>query len=122
MCAFTIKGNQIVILSTSQIIYLNSYTNCSSKEVIYHMSCECQKVYVGMCSRTVRTRIVEHRSKIRNQVIDAPLVANFLEKGHSDSDLKWSMITKLKHPQYHDTDINKALQHLEAFWITNLIQ
>ncbi|XP_062984533.1 protein shortage in chiasmata 1 ortholog [Elgaria multicarinata webbii] len=44
--------------------------------------------------RSVRTRLLEHRSKIKHQITEAPLVQHFMEMGHGCNDFKFLRVTR----------------------------
>lgn len=67
------EGSQIV-LPGGLTINLHSFYTCLTKGVVYLILCAGGSPYVGSMRHQVKTRILEHRSRIRLRVEDAPLL------------------------------------------------
>uniref|UniRef100_A0A803SUQ2 Reverse transcriptase domain-containing protein n=1 Tax=Anolis carolinensis TaxID=28377 RepID=A0A803SUQ2_ANOCA len=93
-------------------ITLRHFTTCASENVIYLIICPCKFLYVGMTSRALRTRIQEHKSRIRNGCTDSTLYTHFQEKAHSDESFKFFVIEKVK----PTGDNKRLLLQRESFW------
>lgn len=94
------------------------FVNCSSRNVIYFIKCSCGRAYVGYTKRMIRTRICEHRSRIRNHTQDAPLVAHFEQAGHSEEDFKFWIIEQIMGGP--GKDVQRSLLQKETQWIFKL--
>lgn len=118
--ALTLEGPSFTTPDNTYTINMKHHLNCGTKGVIYFVLCGGSKIYVGMNTKLVRTDIVEYLSKIKNRVMNAPLVSHFVEAGYSESDFKYCVINKLQKLVYHLINEKKALVHVEAFWIFTL--
>ncbi|XP_062837953.1 uncharacterized protein LOC134299335 [Anolis carolinensis] len=117
-CKFTNNVKEFIHPTLNMKIKLKNYTTCSSENVIYVLSCPCNKLYVGMTTRAIRIRIQEHRSRIRKGNTESTLYLHFKDNIHSCNDLKYLALEKLQTPI--NTDIKKLLLCREAFWIHKL--
>lgn len=99
---------------------LKSYSSCATKRTIYMVVCPCGLRYIGESMRAIKTRILEHKSKIKHAHLDAPLVDHFVSKGHRYDDFKFVVLEVIKTNKYDRKDIRKVLLKREAFWIYRL--
>lgn len=95
-------------------IKLQSFTNCGPKNVICFIIPPRELIYIWSPSRALRTRITEHKSKIRNNHLEAPLTAHFTEFGHNPEDLCCLAVETL--PRLPHKDTLKALHRRENVW------
>lgn len=65
----------------------------------------------------VTIRILEHRFRIRNCILEAPMVTRFIEKNHSPEELKFCVLYKFESRPYTSMDISKELFLKEAYFI-----
>ncbi|KAL2099357.1 hypothetical protein ACEWY4_005837 [Coilia grayii] len=113
---FTHKCQTFTHPSTGQKIDIKSRITCNSINVIYMIKCPCGQAYVGKTCRTLKTRISEHRSNIRNNNEKSPLAVHFKKLGHTLSSLRFIGIEQVKtHRRGGDTE-NQLLKR-ECFWI-----
>ena len=70
-----------------------------------------------MTTRKVRIRISEHRSTFRCRKDNTRLTRHYLEKGHSENDLKWAIIEKFKG---NTPNVAEKLLYYEQRWIFRL--
>ena len=75
---------------------------------------------MGQTSRPLRTRIIEHKSRIRNKILEAPLIAHFIQHGHSAESLTFFAIEVINNRALHYSNINDSLLKKEAIWIHKL--
>nr|XP_008114451.1 PREDICTED: uncharacterized protein LOC103279723 [Anolis carolinensis] len=68
VCVHSLNTKQFTHPTLRITIPLNSFTTCATDQVIYVLQCECNLLYVGMTTRSVRSRILEHRSRIKKQI------------------------------------------------------
>ena len=73
---------------------LRDFTNCNTPNVVYLIECPCGLRYVGMTSRKVKLRIIEHCSTIRCKKANTKMTTHFLELGHTPNDLHWTVIER----------------------------
>lgn len=118
MCAQTTRSKSIEI-GWHTPWQQRSFTNCKSKGVIYLITCPCTLRYVGMTTREVKTRLIEHKSCIRTKKLTAPLVNHFVKKGHKQEDFTWTILEKLTPPR-RGGDFGKMLLKREQLWIFRL--
>ncbi|XP_069506974.1 uncharacterized protein [Ambystoma mexicanum] len=114
-CASTVTGTSVVINGKNW--NLNHHTTCNTKNVIYGIICPCALTYIGRTSRPIKIRIGEHKSKIRNKIVSAPLVSHFVENNHDLNSLKWCVLEKV-----YGTDVNNTAVRLaqrEQWWMYN---
>lgn len=95
-------------------------TTCVTKMTIYALKCECEMVYVGSCWRALKVRIGEHRSRIKNRNIDAPLVPHFLEKNHAPDSFQFTVLEQLRPVKFNKINLYKRLLQRESYWIYQL--
>mgnify|MGYP002804506061 FL=1 len=96
---------------------LKSLTNCNSKNVIYAVWCPCNLIYIGQTTQKVKDHITQHKSRIKCKVDNAPLVAHFMDKGHTQEDIRWQVIESVVLPE-RGGHLPSLLQRLECRWIT----
>ena len=83
------------------------------------LKCPCGLSYIGKTSRALKTRIAEHRSTIRNNVITSPVAVHFNKAGHNVSTLRYTGIELVQSPR-RGGDVNNMLLKRELFWIHTL--
>ena len=89
-CKFTQDVKSVMINDIK--IDLKRFSNCNTKNVVYCINCPCKLFYIGQTGQAVKTRILQHRSRIKCKVQGAPLVSHFTELSHSENDLEWYVI------------------------------
>ncbi|XP_069476323.1 uncharacterized protein [Ambystoma mexicanum] len=94
-------------------------TNCNSSNVIYMITCPCDKRYIGMTTRPIKIRLAEHRSCIRTKKITAPMVEHFLAAKHTSADFTWTIIEKVSIPT-RGGNLQNLLFKREQLWIFRL--
>uniref|UniRef100_A0A803TWT5 Reverse transcriptase domain-containing protein n=1 Tax=Anolis carolinensis TaxID=28377 RepID=A0A803TWT5_ANOCA len=99
-------------------IQLRSFTTCITDQVIYVIQCPCGLLYVGMTSRSLKIRILEHRSRIKNKSSESTLYSHFLEKAHSYTSFTFCALEKITIKPHGD--VKRVLLQREAFWISKL--
>ena len=67
--------------------------------------------------RAVKTRILEHRSRIKNGVMEAPMVSHFKDMGHSHNDLCYVILKRFQSHPFNRINVEKSLLQMEAFVI-----
>nr|XP_060609685.1 uncharacterized protein LOC132761116 [Anolis sagrei ordinatus]XP_060609686.1 uncharacterized protein LOC132761116 [Anolis sagrei ordinatus]XP_060610145.1 uncharacterized protein LOC132761359 [Anolis sagrei ordinatus]XP_060610146.1 uncharacterized protein LOC132761359 [Anolis sagrei ordinatus]XP_060610703.1 uncharacterized protein LOC132761651 [Anolis sagrei ordinatus]XP_060610704.1 uncharacterized protein LOC132761651 [Anolis sagrei ordinatus]XP_060615565.1 uncharacterized protein LOC13276 len=99
-------------------IKFSHFATCITKGVIYGIICECKLMYVGQTRREVKSRIIEHRSKIRTNSRDSILYKHFDDLRHNPESFKYhilEVVTQSKH-----MDFNTKLLQRETYWIFRL--
>ena len=118
-CNSTHKCQRFKHPHSGKNIPIRGVITCTTKAVIYLLTCPCGKAYVGMTTRELKARIAEHRSTIRCKNINYPVAAHFVEFNHPVSSLQYIGIEKVSMPR-RGGEIEKLLLKREAFWIQSL--
>lgn len=95
---------------------LKKFSICWTTNVIYAICCPCDLLYIGQRTQMVKHGITQHRSRIRCKVENAPLVAHYLEKNHSDNDIFWQVIVQPTLPLCGG-DLQHLLNRCKCRWI-----
>lgn len=80
----------------------------------------CGLKYVGSTCRKLHTRILEHKSRIRNAVKEVPLMKHFLELKHGPEDFNFFVLEEIVQKSRLRVDLHKLLLQREMFWIFQL--
>ncbi|OCT77270.1 hypothetical protein XELAEV_18032469mg [Xenopus laevis] len=79
--------------------------------------------YIAQTSRSIKTRIKEHRGNIRNfkqgTPTDTTVSRHFNTANHNQTQLKW-MVLEVVQPSQRGGDMRKYLLQKEGFWIKRL--
>lgn len=59
---------------------------------MYLVMCACPLLYIGKTSRSLRIRLLEHQSRIRLEVTEAPMVEHFLTSGHKEDEFSHTVL------------------------------
>lgn len=96
VCEFTIECKEFVFNYIRN--ELKMFTNCNTCNVVCAIFCPCNKIYVGQTTQKICLRISQHSCRIWCKTANAPLVEHFLQKGHSENDIRWTIINARKVP------------------------
>lgn len=107
----TIEGDSIYI--NNRNIQLKDFTSCASKNIIYAIKCPCPFYYIGSSCHTC---ICEHRSRIKLNILEAPLTAHLQIAGHAYNDFQCIALEQIKQIKYERRDLQRVLLKREAFW------
>ena len=118
-CNYTYKCSSFKHPHTGKEIKIKGIISCSTKFVIYLITCPCGKSYVGKTSRSLKARIAEHRSTIRCKNLNYPVAAHFVEFNHPISSLRYIGIEKVSLPP-RGGDLENLLSKREHYWIYHL--
>jgi hypothetical protein len=84
--------------------------SCDSDNIVYLITCnKCHMQYVGESGRSLRERLTDHRSNIKNHKM-TPIGIHFNSTGHNFTDLKAIAIEKIK------TNNLMIRRQREQFW------
>lgn len=72
------------------------FMTSSIRHIIYYVKCGCSLAYIGYTKRMIRTRTGEHRSRIRGNILDAPMVPHFVNAGHGEDDFSFCVLEHIK--------------------------
>ena len=76
--------------------------NCRSKNIVYMIECgKCFQRYIGETERMFKDRIYEHLGYVRNCDMDKITGEHFNKNGHKISDMKFSILEKVKKNDVH---------------------
>ena len=118
-CKYTERCTTFKHPHTGKKIPIKGIISCSTKSVIYLISCACGKSYVGKTSRALKTRIAEHRSTIRCKNMNYPVAAHFAEANHPISSFRYIGIEHVTLPP-RGGNLDLLLSRREHFWISYL--
>lgn len=97
-CGYSLQTKEVSVPGWNVPFQLHFYTNCETRDVVYVTVCPCKLLYMGMCRRPLKIRILEHLVRICNKVMEAPLTAYYLSAGHSPEDLWGVFCFKISTP------------------------
>mgnify|MGYP002804721349 CR=1 FL=1 len=115
VCAFTL-GVKKFSHGTIEVD-LKHFSNCNTANVVYAIWCPCGWIYIGQTTQPVKSRIIQHRSRIRCQTASAPLVAHYLALNHTEDEILWQVVEVVKLPP-RGGSLSKLLLRAECKWIT----
>ena len=118
-CSFTHKCQYFEHPITKRRVNIRGRISCGTSNVIYLLTCECNKSYVGKTRRALKTRISEHRSAIRNCDERSPVAMHFKLAQHPVSSLRYIGIEHVTLPR-RGGDIDNLLLRRELWWIEYL--
>ncbi|XP_041430822.1 uncharacterized protein LOC121397687 [Xenopus laevis] len=122
-CASIIKGDSIDHPTQGTKIRLHDYATCDSKGVIYMLKCPCGLVYVGQTTRSIKTRIKEHKGDIRNfkydTYTDTAVAQHFFTEKHTHGQLKWAVLEVVQ-PLSRGGNFKQKMLQREVKWILKL--
>ncbi|OCT85064.1 hypothetical protein XELAEV_18023227mg [Xenopus laevis] len=115
-CPWIRKATKIEGRSDMKEYFIKEFINCKTKGVIYIMSCECGKNYIGKTKRELSRRILEHVGDVLHKRNTS--VANHINEYH-DGNTSAMKFTGVEHiqPTTRVGDINKKLLQCESRWI-----
>lgn len=118
-CAATLSGLEWHCQQTMKIYKWKWDTTCQSVYVVYFVHCPCSLHYIGRTIRSVKIRLSEHASRLRQRIDTAPMVAHCIAHNHVFEDLVWTVIDHVPLDP-RGGDWIKKLQWLEQRWIFQL--
>ncbi|XP_063793071.1 uncharacterized protein LOC134948780 [Pseudophryne corroboree] len=122
-CKYLISGSTFQHPHKNKKYEIQQILTCSSRFVIYYITCPCNKYYIGMTSRMFKERMALHRSAItkslQGEQNDQPVARHFKTCQHSLGQLRYQIIDQLP-PMIRGGDKSTALQKLESRWIFKL--
>lgn len=117
-CAHCLEIREFVLPGTNN--KLKTITICASKGVVYVWICKYFKLDIGYTSRMLRVRITEHKSKLKNCSLDAPLVAHFNQWATQIMISIFFAIYKICPQEYNRVDTVRLLVQKKSYWIHSL--
>ncbi|XP_042333917.1 uncharacterized protein LOC121936109 [Sceloporus undulatus] len=93
------------------------HSKCTVQGILPYSPQSRTKGNVPCYNCSVKTRISEHRSCIRNRRMTAPMVEHFTLCNHSDTDIRFWTIERVPGTGLH---LERKLRHRELFWIYTL--
>lgn len=78
-CSICIVTRELQKFTYQKEYVLRHRTTCGSQNVIHAIACPCDLLYIGKTSRSFKTRILEHKSRLKHKVMQAPLVPHCQE-------------------------------------------
>ena len=117
VCKYALQVKEFVDVQSGFKFQIEHFSNCNTKNSVYAWMCPCKKIYIGKSTRPIKLRINEHRSRIRNKVLEAPLVEHYIRQKHTEDDFVFFIIWKPKIDLYNRRNIEKLLLQQEARYI-----
>lgn len=97
-----------------EISYLS---NCSTKMRIYLLTCKCSLMCVRCTWCNLLSHISEHKSRIRNRVMEALIVQHLVESYHISNDFNFVVLEKITHKGDNRKGLYRILLQCEIYWI-----
>ena len=96
-CPYIMEGSTIT--KTRKLWEIQKNLNCNSENIVYMIECQkdnCRKRYIGQTERKLSDRFSEHRGYVNRKILSQPTGQHFNSPGHSISDMKITVIEKIK--------------------------
>ena len=90
-CKLT-KSSKFIDLPDGTRWRQTTHTNCNTSMCIYLITCPCGLLYVGMTTRQVKIRILEHRSTIRCGRVTTKMTQHFADMKHPPDVFSWTVL------------------------------
>ena len=116
-CKHTSKSSTFSHPQTGKEYRIRGTISCTTTGIIYIIKCPCEKLYVGMTTRSLRTRMTEHRSAIKKINKDSPVALHFASMQHPPASFWYTAIKKVETSR-RGGDLKEALLRREAYWIS----
>ena len=92
-----IKEGKSVKINQKKTWNINRNVNCETTNIVYLIECsKCSERYIGESSRSLKSRLADHRGYINRDLVDTATGAHFHTPGH---DLSHLTITILEQPK-----------------------
>ena len=79
---------------------INKLVTCDTFNVVYLIQCtkdNCKEQYIGETERPLKFRLSDHKGYINGKQMNQPTGAHFNSRGHSISNMKITILEKVKH-------------------------
>ncbi|MEE6515693.1 hypothetical protein FKM82_024662 [Ascaphus truei] len=126
-CKFTKPTSTFKDSKGTKEFTIKQFLNCRSKGVIYCLTCPCNKIYVGMTTREVRFRIMEHSRNIKTAHRDLEslkkitmVAKHFLQEHNADNSLLSAFAIERVSLGIRGGDLERTLLQHECRWIVML--
>ena len=99
ICPFVLEGKNIKTKNNSFTWKIRNSVNCETSNITYMIKCDkerCDQVYVGESEKSLRERMLHHKSDILTKNITKPVSLHFNSPGHNIGNLKVTVIEKVK--------------------------
>ena len=96
-CPFIMEGSTIT--KSGKLWEIQKNLNCNSENIVYMIECQkdnCRHRYIGQTERKLSDRFSEHRGYVNRKILSQPTGQHFNSPGHSISDMKITVIEKIK--------------------------
>lgn len=113
------KHSTMVDIGTDRPWEQVHFTNCNSENLIYLLTCPCWTRYVGMTTRKVCIRMLEHKSSFSWRKTMTSLTKHFMERQHGEEEFQWTVLEKPLIPS-HISNVSRYLFVKEQKWIYRL--
>ncbi|CAJ0936759.1 unnamed protein product [Ranitomeya imitator] len=87
-CANCVKAKKFTNFDGSRSYEIRGFLSCASKGVIYHSTCPCGKIYIGLTTRELKIRVREHclditKAKAVNDITSLKTLPRHYKKFHN---------------------------------------
>lgn len=120
VCSLSMLTNKIDFTDLGFTHELTHFSNCNKTMCIYLLICKCTLRYAGSTQWKLKIRLQEHRSHVKNRVLEAPLTQHCLDNRHGFNYFKCIVLETVISTTGVHLDLNKKLLQHETFWITRL--
>lgn len=118
-CSHMLRGDTFTHPHTGQVFKIRQRYTCTSRFVIYMITCPCGLVYVGETTMEIRMRISKHKSTIRTGLNELTLPKHFEEQAHTIGQLRFRVIDSVP-PLRRGSDRCVKWMEKELMWIHRL--
>ena len=95
-CPYVREGKNIKI-NQNKTWKINRNVNCETSNIVYLIECQkCNERYIGETSRSLKSRLADHRGYINRELIDTATGAHFHTPGHNLSHLNITILEQQK--------------------------
>ncbi|CAJ0961872.1 unnamed protein product [Ranitomeya imitator] len=125
-CANCVKAKKFSNFDGSRVYEIRTFLSCGSKGVIYHSTCPCGKIYIGLTTRELKIRVREHcldiiKAKTVNDITSLKTLPRHYMKFHNcDPSLMKVKAIDTVNMGPRGGDLAKKLAQVESRWIYRL--
>ena len=99
ICPFVLEGKHIKEDTFKWIITYKA--DCNTENIVYQIQCnkeKCKLKYIGETKHSIKNRMSDHIGYVRTKKLDKATGGHFNQPGHSISNMKVTMLEKMKTP------------------------
>lgn len=120
LCKNFVESRNFYSFRTGKSYIVRPNLTCSSKNVIYLVSCKkCQLQYIGSTTTEFKVRFRNHKSSMITNKKSCEVAVHFNSTSHSLQDFSFQCIDQINDTNRQD-DIDRLLITKEAYWSAQL--